>query len=38
MNINNINNKRVFLKDPIFKLIIIDGKNRNKKYRDNKNG
>lgn len=37
MIINSIKNKRIILKDPIFKMMIINRKNRNKKDKDNKN-
>ena len=37
MIINSIKNKRIILEDPIFLMMIINRKNRNKKDKDNKN-
>jgi len=37
MTINSVKNKRIILKDPIFTMMIINRKNKNKKDKDNKN-
>jgi hypothetical protein len=37
MIINSIKNKRIILKDPIFTMMKINRKNKNKNDKDNKN-